>query len=269
MSDLSLTRLPALEIARRVKAREVTPTAIVEAHLAAIALHNPTLNALVTPMTEEALAQARSIERRLEAGAAVGPLAGVPVGVKDTHPTKGTRTTFGSTLMKENVPEEDALIVARLRAADAILIGKANVPEYAYGANTVNAVFGATRNPWNKALSAAGSTGGGASGLVAGMFALATGSDLGGSLRLPASFCGVVGLRPSAGLVPMVPNAQPWNPLSVDGPMARRVADLALMLQAIAGPDPREPHVVPVEGRDFLAAATAAVPRGLRVAYCP
>lgn len=269
MSDLALTRLPALEIARRVKAREITPTAVVEAHLAATALHNPRLNAVVTSMAEEALGQARDLERRLDDGAPVGPLAGVPVGVKDTHPTKGTHTTYGSPLMKDHVPEEDALIVARVRAADAILIGKTNVPEYAYGANTVNAVFGATRNPWNPALSAAGSTGGGAAGLVAGMFALATGSDLGGSLRLPAAFCGTVGLRPSAGLVPLVPSAQPWSPLSVDGPMARRTADLALMLQAVAGPDPREPHLVPVEGRDFLAAATGPLPKGLRIAYCP
>ncbi|MBL8701325.1 MAG: amidase [Alphaproteobacteria bacterium] len=269
MSDLSLTRLPALEISRRVAAREIAPTAVVQAHLAAIALHNPKLNAVVTAMTDDALAQAQALEARLAQGAPVGLLAGVPVGIKDTHPTKGVRTTYGSPLMKDHVPDDDALIVERARAADAILIGKTNVPEFAYGANTVNAVFGATRNPWNTALSAAGSTGGGAAGLVAGMFALATGSDLGGSLRLPAAFCGTVGLRPSAGLVPMVPNAQPWNPLSVDGPMARRTADLALMLQAVAGPDPREPHLVPVAGRDFVAAATGAVRQGLRVAYCP
>lgn len=269
MSDLSLTRLPAYEIVRRVKAREVSPTAVVEAHLAAIELHNPRLNAVVTLTAEHAVDRARDLERRLAAGDPVGALAGVPVGVKDTHPTRGVRTTYGSPLTKDHVPETDAEIVARLHAADAIMIGKTNVPEHAFGANTTNAVFGPTRNPWNPALTSAGSTGGGAAGLAAGMFALATGSDLGGSLRLPAAFCGTVGLRPSAGLVPLVPSPQPWWPLSVDGPMARNVADVALMLQAIAGPHPLEPHVVPVEGRDFVAAAGAPLRPGLRIAYCP
>jgi amidase len=269
MSDLSITRLPAHEIARRVKTRELSPAAVVEAHLAAIELHNPRLNAVVTLTAERALDQARALERRLDAGDPVGLLAGVPLGVKDTHPTKGVRTTYGSPLMKDHVPDADAEIVARALAADAIMIGKTNVPEFAYGANTTNAVFGATRNPWNTALTASGSTGGGAAGLVAGMFALATGSDLGGSLRLPAAFCGTVGMRPSAGLVPLVPSAQPWSPMSVDGPMARNVADLALMLQAISGPHPLEPHVVPVEGRDFVAAAAAPLRPGLRIAYCP
>lgn len=269
MSDMSIIKLPAREIARRVKAGEIAPAAVVEAHLAAIELHNPRLNAVVTPTAEQALDRARALERRLAAGEPVGPLAGVPVGVKDTHPTRGVRTTYGSPLMKDHVPDADALIVERMLAADAIMIGKTNTPEFAYGANTTNPVFGATRNPWNPALTSAGSTGGGAAGLVAGMFALATGSDLGGSLRLPAAFCGTVGLRPSAGLVPLVPSPQPWWPLSVDGPMARNVADVALMLQAIAGPHPLEPHVVPIEGRDFLAAATAPLRPGLRVAYCP
>jgi len=207
MSDPSITRLPARELARRVKARELSPVAVVEAHLAAIERHNPRLNAVVTLTAERALDQARVLERRLAAGEKVGSLAGVPLGVKDTHPTKGVRTTYGSPLMTDHVPDADALIVARALAADAIMIGKTNVPEFAYGANTTNAVFGATRNPWNPTLTAAGSTGGGAAGLVAGMFALATGSDLGGSLRLPAAFCGTVGLRPSAGLVPLVPSA--------------------------------------------------------------
>jgi amidase len=269
MSQSSLTRLPATCIALKIRSGELTPTAVIEAHLAAIARHNPQLNAVVTETAAEALAAARALEQRRAEGAPLGCLAGVPVGIKDTHPTAGIRTTYGSQLMRDHVPTEDAAIVARLRAADAIVIGKTNVPEFAYGAHTVNAVFGATRNPWNRALSASGSTGGGAAGLVAGMFALATGSDLGGSLRLPASFNGVVGLRPSPGLVPLVPSDQPWNPLSVDGPMARNVGDLALMLQAIAGPHPLEPFVVPVEGRDFPAAA-AGLPRpGLRIAYCP
>ena len=268
MSHSSLVSLSATTIALKIRSGELTPTEVVEAHLAAIARHNPRLHAVVTETAQAALDQARDIERRRAAGAPLGLLAGVPVGIKDTHPTAGIRTTYGSPLMKDHVPAEDAAIVARLRAADAIVMGKTNVPEYAYGAHTVNQVFGVTRNPWNPALSASGSTGGGAAGLVAGMFALATGSDLGGSLRLPASFCGVVGLRPSPGLVPLVPSDQPWNPLSVDGPMARNVADLALMLQAVSGPHPMEPFVVPVEGRDFPAAAASPLRPGLRVAYC-
>jgi amidase len=258
MTHSAIAGLSAACIALKIRSDELTPTAVVQAHLASIARRNPQLNAVVTETAAQALEQARDIERRRAAGAPLGLLAGVPVGVKDTHPTAGIRTTYGSATMKDHVPAEDAVIVARLKAADAIVLGKTNVPEFAYGAHTTNALFGPTRNPWNPALSASGSTGGGAAGLAAGMFALATGSDLGGSLRLPASFCGVVGLRPSPGLVPLVPSDQPWNPLSVDGPMARNVADVALMLQAIAGPHPLEPFVVPVEGRDFPAAAAAA-----------
>ena len=269
MSHSDIVSLPASSIALKVRSGELTPTQVVEAHLAAIARHNPRLNAVVTETAELALGQARAIERRRADGAPLGLLAGVPVGVKDTHPMAGVRTTYGSPLMKDHVPEASAAIVERLLAADAIVMGKTNVPEFAFGANTVNPVFGATRNPWNPALSAAGSTGGGAAGLAAGMFALATGSDLGGSLRLPAAFCGVAGMRPSPGLVPLAPSAQPWSTLGVDGPMARNARDVALMLQAVSGPHPLEPNVVPVEGRDFVAAADARPRPGLRVAYCP
>ena len=269
MPATSPTELTAREIARRVNARELSPVAVVEAHLAAIERRNPVLNAVATLDAEGALASARALERRLADGHACGILAGVPVGVKDVHLTRGLRTTFGAPLLKDFVPTEDSLIVARCREAGAIVIGKTNVSEFALGANTVNPVFGATGNPWNPALSASGSTGGGASGLVARMFALATGSDLGGSLRTPAAFCGVAGLRPSPGLVPHVPSTQPWNTLAVDGPMARDCADVALMLQAIAGPHPGDPNVVPVDGRDFVAAATRSLPAGLRIGYVP
>jgi amidase len=269
MSDAALTELSAREIARRVNARELSPVAVVEAHLAAIARRNPAINAVVTLDAEGALAAARDLERRLAEGRAGGALAGVPVGVKDIHLTRGLRTTFGAPLMRDHVPDSDSLIVARCRAAGAIVIGKTNISEFALGSNSVNPVFGATGNPYDPTLSASGSTGGGAAGLAARMFALATGSDLGGSLRTPASFCGVAGLRPSPGLVPHVPAAQPFQSLGVDGPMARDCGDLALMLQAIAGPHPDEPHVVPVEGRDFVAAATGGPAPGLRVGYVP
>jgi amidase len=166
------------------------------------------------------------------------------------------------------VPAEDALVVRRLKEAGAIVVGKTNVPEFAAGGNTVNPVFGATRNPWNLALSASGSTGGGAAALAARMIALADGSDFGGSLRLPAAFCGVVGLRPTPGLVPKWPSAQPFDQLSVQGPMARSVADLALMLQAIAGPARETPLFQPIAGRDFVNAAQMRDLAGVRVAYC-
>jgi amidase len=166
------------------------------------------------------------------------------------------------------VPDEDALVVRRLKAAGAIIIGKTNTPEFAAGGNTWNAVFGRTRNPWNPEKSAGGSTGGGAVGLATGMFALAEGTDLGGSLRIPASFCGIVGLRPSVGLVPTVPSDYVWDTLQVTGIMGRTPGDVALALSAVAGPSPEAPLAQPVAGRDFTGAVRDADARGLRVAYC-
>jgi amidase len=269
MSDPSITRLTAIEIARRVRERQTTAAEVIEAHLDEIARVNPRLNAICTLTADHAREAARVVDAAVAAGRDPGPLAGVPVGVKDVHPTAGIRTTYGSVLMKDYVPTEDGLIVKRAKAAGAIVIGKTNTPEFAAGANTYNAVFGPTRNPWNPALSASGSTGGGAAGLASYMFPLATGSDLGGSVRTPAAFCGVVGLRPTPGLVPRWPTPAPWNVLDVAGPMARNVADTALMLQAIAGPSEYAPISQPVAGRDFVAAAQAPLKRGLRVAYCP
>lgn len=269
MSERSITRMTAIEIARRVRGGELTAASVVEAHLDEIARVNPKLNAICTLAADHAREAARMIDVEIAAGRDPGPLAGVPVGVKDVHPTAGIRTTYGSELMKDYVPAEDALMVKRLKAAGAIVIGKTNTPEFAAGANTYNAVFGATRNPWNPALSASGSTGGGAAGLASYMFPLATGSDLGGSVRTPAAFCGVVGLRPTPGLIPRWPTPAPWAVLDVAGPMARNVADTALMLQAVAGPSEFAPISQPTAGRDFVAAAQQAFRPGLRVAYCP
>src|SRR4029079_9923383 len=166
------------------------------------------------------------------------------------------------------VPESDAVPVQRLRASGAIVLGKTNCPEFAAGGNTFNEVFGRTRNPWNTARSAGGSTGGGAAAVAAGMIALAEGTDLGGSLRIPASFCGIVGLRPSVVLVPTHPTDWVWDTLQVTGPMARTAEDVALMLQAIAGPSEASPLAQPVSGRDFVGAVHAGVSKGGRVAYC-
>ncbi len=228
---------------------------------------NARLNAVVT-LNPRALDDARALDARMAAGGDGGLLAGVPVGIKDITPVAGLRTTYGSPIFADHVPPDDAVVVARLRAAGAVVLGKTNTPEFAAGANTWNDVFGRTRNPWNLALSAGGSTGGGAAALAAGMVALAEGTDLGGSLRIPAAFCGVVGLRPTPGLVPTHPVDWVWDTISVSGPMARTVEDVALMLQVMAGATPQAPLGQSTAGRDFVAAANGGVPAGLRVAYC-
>ena len=230
----------ATDLARAIASRQISAREVLEAALQRVERHNGALNAIVT-LNPRALDDARAVDARLAAGEPVGPLAGVPVGIKDVTPVAGLRTTYGSPVFADHVPAEDALIVQRLRAAGAIVLGKTNTPEFAAGGNTWNPVFGRTRNPWNPALSAGGSTGGGAVGLATGMIALAEGTDLGGSLRIPAAFCGVVGLRPSPGLVPTHPSDWVWDTLQVSGPMARTVEDVALMLQAVAGPSPFAP----------------------------
>src|SRR5437867_9339890 len=265
---MDLPDLPATELARLVARRELSPVEVVQACLARVERYNGSINAVVT-LNERALDDARELEKGLAQGEEPGPLCGLPVGIKDVTPVAGLRTTFGSLLYADHVPTEDALVVQRLRAAGAVILGKTNCPEFAAGGNTFNEVFGCTRNPWNPARSAGGSTGGGAAALASGMIALAEGTDLGGSLRIPASFCGVVGLRPSAGLVPTYPSDWAWDTLQVEGPMARTAQDVALMLQAVAGPSPLSPLSQPTAGRNFVAAAGRGIAQGLRVAYCP
>lgn len=267
MNDDQLCFTPATRLAGLYRARRTSPLEVTRAVLARVERLNPVLNAYCTVAADEALAQARAATRALGRGAARRLLHGVPVSIKDLTPTRGIRTTWGSRIYEHHVPDTDALVVERLRAAGAIVIGKTNTPEFGAGANTFNAVFGATRNPWNLALTCGGSTGGGAVALATGMGQLAQGSDLGGSLRLPAAFCGVVGLRPSPGLVPVWPSALGWDTYGVQGPMARTVADLALMLAAMAGPDPRAPLSYPVDGRAFVAATRRPSVTGLRVAW--
>ncbi len=267
MPDQDLASCSATEIARRVSTLEVSPVEVVMAALDRVERFNPLLNAVVT-LNPEALDDARSLEAALHRGQKPGPLCGVPVGIKDVTPVANLRTTYGSRIHADHVPEADALVVERLRAAGAIIIGKTNTPEFAAGANTFNEVFGRTRNPWDPELSAGGSTGGGAAAAATGMIAIAEGTDLGGSLRIPASFCGLVGIRPSPGLVPTVPTDWAWDDLSVTGPMARTAEDVALALQATAGADPRSPMNQPVAGRDFLSSVRHFRLEGLRLAYC-
>ncbi|HEU0077283.1 MAG TPA: amidase family protein, partial [Longimicrobiaceae bacterium] len=268
MADESLALLPAHELARRVRARELSAAEVLDACMARVERLNGALNAVVTP-NPHARAEARDLDVRIARGEDVGILAGLPVGIKDVTQVGGVRCTFGSPLFADHVPPEDALVVRRLREAGAVILGKTNCPEFAAGGNTFNEVFGRTRNPWDPERSAGGSTGGGACGLATGMIALAEGTDLGGSLRIPASFCGVVGIRPSVGLVPTVPSDYLWDTMQVTGPMGRTAEDVALALQAIAGPSDLSPLAQPVAGRDFVAAVRNADPRGLRVAYCP
>jgi amidase len=266
MSDFLLQSATAIR--RLLQRRELSAREVVEASLRRIENENPAINAVVT-LDPRAIDHARDLDERVARGERAGPLHGLPVGIKDVTPVGGVRTTYGSPLYADHVPAEDAEVVRRLRAAGAIVIGKTNTPEFATGANTWNEVFGRTRNPWNRERSAGGSTGGGAAAVATGMIALAEGTDLGGSLRIPAAFCGVVGLRPSPGLVPTWPADYLWDTLQVTGPIARCAEDVALVLQAMAGPSPLAPLAQPIAGRDFVAAVERADCRELRIAYAP
>jgi amidase len=256
----------ATEIRDLIRARKLSVVEAVEASLARVDRLNPTINAIVT-LNPRAMDDARALDARLAKGEDPGPLCGLTVGIKDVTQVASLRTTFGSPIYTNHVPDEDAVVVQRLRDAGAIILGKTNTPEFAAGGNTFNEVFGRTRNPWDTTKSAGGSTGGGAAALVTGMITLAEGTDLGGSLRIPASFCGVVGLRPSVGLVPTYPTDWSWDTLQVTGPMARTAEDVALMLQAITGATEHSPLRQPVAGRDFVAAVKAGPKRGARIAY--
>ena len=270
MSDRDLCFTPATALQRLYRARKVSPLEVMQTVLARIDAVNPRVNAYVTLVRESALAEAKKATAALaRRSAALGPLHGVPVSIKDLSPTKGIRTTWGSKIFEHHVPEADALYVERLKRAGAIVVGKTNTPEFGAGGNTFNAVFGVTRNPWNTALTCGGSSGGAAVALATGMGPLAQGSDLGGSLRTPAAFCGVVGFRTSPGLIPVYPSELGWDSLSVTGPMARTVSDVALMLSAMAGPDDRAPLSYEVDSRRLTAAVTRPSIKGWKVAWTP
>ncbi|MGY1803317.1 amidase [Blastococcus sp. SYSU D00922] len=267
MSD-DLCFRPATELAALLRAREISARELLDAHLARIDRLNPSVNAVVTLDTEGARAAADAADAALAAGDPVGPLHGLPVAHKDTHATGGMRTTWGSPLHTDTVPLRDELVVARLAAAGAVRVGKTNVPEFAAGSHTFNPLFGATHNPYRHGLSAGGSSGGAAAALAAGFVPLAEGSDMGGSLRNPAAFCNVVGLRPTPGRVPTWPAPMAWSQLSVQGPMGRTVADVALQLSVLAGPDARVPIALDEPGEGFAAALPERLD-GLRIAWAP
>jgi len=260
--------LPATEQAALLRSGAVSATELVREHLDRIASLNDSVNAIVTLLPERALAAAAEADRLWAAGAELAPLHGLPIAHKDLVDTAGVRTTYGSPSFRDHVPDADELLVTRLRAAGAIMVGKTNTPEWGAGSHTFNPVFGATRNPWDTSRTAGGSSGGAAVALACRMLPLADGSDLGGSLRNPAAWNGVVGLRPTPGVVPSWPSDSPWLPFSVDGPMARTAADVALLLSAMAGPDPRAPLSQRAAALD-LAPPLETDLRGRRVAWSP
>jgi len=257
-------------LARAIRSRAVTAEAVVERCLARIAATQGTLNAYATVCAEEARAAAREVDRRLAAGEEVGPLAGVPVSVKDILNTAGVRTMWGSRTMVANVPQDDAVAVQRLRTAGAIIVGKTTTPEFAYKLLTDSPVTGVTRNPWSLAHTPGGSSGGAAAAVAAGLGPIALATDAGASTRLPAACCGVVGLKPTLGVLPhnQVPDA--FNNFIHLGIIARSVADTALALDALAGPHPSDPHSIAVpapRAREALAAPLHLA--GRRIAWRP
>jgi amidase len=255
----------AREMVEAVAAKRVSARELLELHLARIEETNPAVNAIVSLDAERAREQASAADQATSRGDRTGPLHGLPFAFKDTHEVAGWRTTFGSPLRADHVPRRDELIVERIRAAGVVVIGKTNVPEWAAGSHTFNPIFGTTLNPYDLTRSAGGSSGGAAAALACGMVPLAEGSDMGGSLRNPASFCNVVGLRPSVGRVPAWPTTNAWELTSVGGPMARNMEDLALLLSVIAGPSTRAPNSLDAPGAAFAPPLDGSL-RGVRVA---
>ena len=256
-----LTKLTARQAVALLQRREISPLELIEASLARIAAVEPLVNALPTLSAERARKAAGALPQK-------SLLAGLPIAIKDLVEVKGVRTTRGSPLFAEHVSPHSDILVERLERNGAVVIAKSNTPEFGAGGNTFNEVFGRTLNPWNTSLTCGGSSGGAAVALATGEVWLAHGSDLGGSLRTPASFCSVAGLRPSPGRVAAGPRTDAFDTLSVEGPMARNVGDLALMLDAMVGADPADPLALPAPGRAFTSHVDAAKPPK-RVAFTP
>jgi amidase len=269
MSDPSdeICFMRAVDILDLIRKKKLSAREVLQAHLKQINRVNPKVNALVTLVPEDVLmAQAAAADEALAKGRWLGPLHGLPVGVKDLHETKGIRTTFGSPLHRDYVPDFDCRVVQHEKEAGAIVIGKTNVPEFGLGSQTFNKVFGPTRNPYDLTKTCGGSTGGGAVALASGMVPLADGSDMGGSLRNPPNFCNVVGLRPSPGRVSNMPARLGWFTLSVPGPVARSVTDCAFFLSVLAGWDHHSPISIDQPGAQFAGPLGARSFKGVRVA---
>jgi len=267
MSASDLAFMSACDLRDAIHRKAVSPVEAVDAVLGRIARLNPRLNAYCVVTAESARREAKAAEAAVMRGEPVGPLHGVPVSVKDLVLTRGVPTTFGSRIYEHNIPNEDAPLVERLKAAGAIVVGKTTSPEFGWKGVTDSPLWGISRNPWNLERTPGGSSGGAAAAVAAGLAPLAVGTDGGGSIRIPGSFCGVFGLKPTYGLVPTYPGS-PTGTLSHAGPMTRTVRDAALMLRVMAGPDDRDPLSFPSSGVDVVAELGKGV-RGLRLAWSP
>ena len=267
MADVHFTS--AYELAAQIRAREISPPEVIEACLARMEQTHAVLNAFVAVRADEALAEARALGERLAHGEDPGRLCGLPVGIKDLDDVQGLPTTYGSLPFKDNLPPRDSVHVGRLRQAGAIIVGKTNTPEFGYAAFTKNLLFGVTRNPWNTDRTPGGSSGGSAAAVVSGMVSFATGTDRGGSIRIPASYTGCFGLKPSFGRVPRGPFAMlTWSDTETYGPITRTVRDAALYLDAVTGHHPCDPDSLPRPAVSYLE-ALEQLPRELRVAWTP
>ncbi len=269
MTPTDLCWRSALDLAALIRTKAVSPVEVVEALLARVAEVNPRLNCFCAVTGEEARDAALAAEAAVMTGEVLGPLHGVPYSVKDLVWTRHVRTTGGSRLFEDHVPEEDAVVVERLKGAGGVMLGKTTTSEFGHKGVTDSPLFGVTRNPWNRDCTPGGSSGGSASAVAAGLGPLAVGTDAGGSIRVPASFCGIYGIKPSFGRVPQYPTFRGWETLSHTGPLARTVRDAALMLDVIAGPDDRDPYSLPAAaGPSYLEACDAGI-AGLHVAWSP
>jgi amidase len=266
MQNEDLCFLSATEQSGLIRSKKISAEQLIRAHLDQIERLNPTLNAIVTLTADSAMEEAASADKKIAANESVGVLHGLPVAHKDLFLTKGVRTTFGSLAFKDFVPDVDSLPVERLKKAGAISLGKTNTPEFGAGSQTFNAVFGSTPNPYDLTKTCGGSSGGGAVALASGMISIADGTDLGGSLRNPASFCNLVGIRPSVGRVPSWPESLGWYTMSVPGPMARTVQDVALAMAAMSGPDDRSPISLEAPGEMFLNPLARSF-KGCKIAF--
>ncbi len=268
MADQELTFKPATELRRLIAERVVSPVELVDLYLTRIERLDGRLNSYLTVASDQARAAAREAEAAIMRGGPLGPLHGLPISIKDLEMTDGIRTTSGSLVFKDRVPQQDSIVVERVRAAGAIILGKTNTPEFGLSGTTENRLGDACRNPWDPSRTAGGSSGGAAASVAAGLCALATGTDGGGSIRIPASFCGTFGIKGTQGRVPRYPAALPAvaNQLSQPGPITRTVADAALLLQVLAGYDPRDPVSLRDTPDDYMAALKAGA-RGLRIGW--
>ncbi len=270
MADRNLAFTPAHELVEMVAKKKVSPVELTELYLRRIEELNPKLNAFLTVTGDEAMAAARSAEKAATGGEKLGPLHGIPISVKDLEATAGIRTTFGSLIFKDHVPDSDSGTVERVRESGAIVLGKTNTPEFGMRGTTENRLGDASRNPWDTARTPGGSSGGATAALAAGLCPLATASDAGGSIRIPGSFSGVYGIKPTLGRVPRFGGvARPApNPVAQPGPMARTVRDTAMLLQVLAGPHDRDANMLRQQPPDFLSGLASGV-KGLRIAWSP